>query len=70
MRHVMNHPDEVASKGREARRVMLERFSPEAVAEVVSGHLGRIKRGLRARTIGNAGAMAREWGEAKERTLQ
>ena len=46
MREVVTHPEQAAAKGRAARQLMLDRYSPAAVAAVIAGHLDRIKRGL------------------------
>jgi hypothetical protein len=39
MRHVVSHPSEAAEKGRAARRLMKERYSPEAVARIIAYEL-------------------------------
>lgn len=43
MRHVVAHRQEAAARGRAARRRMLERYSPDAVAEQVAAQLRRIE---------------------------
>lgn len=42
MRHVYAHRGEAAAKGRAARALMQRKFSPEAIADVLVGHLRRI----------------------------
>lgn len=48
LRHVATHRQETAARGRAARRRMLERYSQQAVAEVVAGQLRRIEARLAA----------------------
>jgi glycosyltransferase involved in cell wall biosynthesis len=43
MRHVYNNRDEVAEKGRAARRLMHSKFSPQAVGKVIASEVQRIK---------------------------
>lgn len=42
MRHVMRNPDEARQKGAKARQDMIERFSPEVVADIVVDHIMNI----------------------------
>ncbi|KAK9078707.1 hypothetical protein SSX86_002764 [Deinandra increscens subsp. villosa] len=42
MRRVMENPEEAKRKGKEARKDMLEKFSPEIVASIVSDQIQRI----------------------------
>ena len=46
MRHVVEHRQEAAARGRAARRRMAAQYSPDAVAEVVAQQLRRIERKL------------------------
>jgi hypothetical protein len=46
MRHVVEHRQEAAARGRAARRRMVAQYSPDAVAEVVAQQLRRIERKL------------------------
>ncbi|KAI3809280.1 hypothetical protein L1987_25251 [Smallanthus sonchifolius] len=39
MRHVMDNPVEAKSKGEKARKDMVDKFSPEIVADIVSGQI-------------------------------
>ena len=47
MRHVYENPDEVASKGREARKYM-SNFSPEAVADIIAAQVRRIQGSIKS----------------------
>lgn len=49
MQHVVGHRAEAAARGRAARRRMLERYSPEAVAAAAARELRRIDALLDAR---------------------
>ncbi|KAJ9540780.1 hypothetical protein OSB04_027286 [Centaurea solstitialis] len=42
MRHVMNNPEEAKSKGEKARKDMIDKFSPEIVANIVSDQIQQI----------------------------
>ena len=52
MRRVVTAPEEAAARGEEARRTMVERFSPEAVARLVVEELRRIAREIQAEDNG------------------
>jgi predicted component of type VI protein secretion system len=43
MRRVYTHREEAAAKGAAARARMLERYSPDAIADVLVKHLKRIE---------------------------
>lgn len=43
MRHVVEHRQEAAARGRAARRRMVERYAPDVVAEQVAQQLRRIE---------------------------
>ena len=62
MHHVVDHPEEVAAKGQAARRLMVQRYSPEAVGAIVARHLERIKHGLRVGSLGPSLGRTRNWG--------
>ncbi|KAK5826572.1 uncharacterized protein LOC108483994 [Gossypium arboreum] len=42
MRHVISNVEEARAKGRQARKDMINSFSPEIVAEIVTGHIQNI----------------------------
>ena len=63
MRRVVVEPEEAAAKGRAARRTMVERFSPDAVARLVVRELERIAREVDAEDA----AAARKKKEKKEK---
>ncbi|XVF82723.1 hypothetical protein PTKIN_Ptkin16aG0072100 [Pterospermum kingtungense] len=42
MRHVTSNVEEAKAKGRQARKDMIKRFTPEIVAEIISGHIKNI----------------------------
>ncbi|KAL4419515.1 hypothetical protein ABPG77_002301 [Micractinium sp. CCAP 211/92] len=46
LRHVVQHREEAAQRGRAARRLMVQRYSPAAVAEAVAAQLRRIEQEL------------------------
>ena len=48
MRHVVEHRGEAAARGRAARRRMVQRYSPAAVAELTARELRRIEARLAA----------------------
>jgi len=48
MRHVVDHPDEAKAKGRRARQDILEKFTPDKVANIVVEHMWRIRNKLDA----------------------
>lgn len=52
MRHVVEHQQEAAGRGKAARRRMQERYSPAAVAEVLAQQLRRIEGQLAERAAG------------------
>ncbi|GAX76012.1 hypothetical protein CEUSTIGMA_g3455.t1 [Chlamydomonas eustigma] len=49
MRHVYEHPEEAAEKGRAARKLMVSEYSPATVANKVVRELDRIKASIRTR---------------------
>lgn len=51
MRHVVEHPEEAAAKGRAARAKMLRHFAPDVVGQIVAARLRTISDQL---AIGNA----------------
>ena len=61
MRHVVTHPEEVEAKGRVARRLMVRKYSPEAVGAIVRRNLERIKHSLRLGTLGSTLGKIRNW---------
>lgn len=46
LQHVVQHREEAAQRGRAARRLMAEHYSPAAVAEAVAAQLRRIEQEL------------------------
>ena len=50
MRAVASNPREAKAKGENARRTMVERFSPRVVAELVTEELRRVAAKARRRT--------------------
>jgi hypothetical protein len=51
LRHVYEHPDEAATKGRAARKLMVTKYSPEVVAKAIAAELDRVQTMLRYRNI-------------------
>ena len=56
LRHVVEHKDEAAEKGRRARRDMVRRFAPRVLGEEVKAHLARIESKLAAAAAAAAAA--------------
>ncbi|GAX73023.1 hypothetical protein CEUSTIGMA_g475.t1 [Chlamydomonas eustigma] len=43
MRHVYDHPEEAAAKGRAARQLMVDKYSPDIVAKAIVAELDRVQ---------------------------